>query len=438
MRIAHFNTFPYGGAANAASRIHHPLVSTGVDSQFYFGLNDKQVATDATSHQVSFPDPRPGFLGTAISGKIQRRRQRRIHRLYDRHLADRSIDGETFSMAELSEPTRLDWASLNADVAHLHWISFFADYPTFFNSIPASIPLVWTLHDMNAFTGGCHYAGGCQRFESGCGHCPQVLHGDKTDVSRSSFRAKRKSLKNRQCHVVAPCHWLLDQARLSPVWPRSTTFQVIHYGLDLDRWKPLDKQMAREKLGIESDAILVGFGAEDIHNHRKGFQHLLGALRTTQSHSDHPSKIEGLFFGSGTIDQDSTLPAMHHLGYVNQPERLQLIYSAADIFVVSSLEDNQPQTGLEAMACGTPVVGFRAGGIPEYVRDGTTGMTAPIGDEIQLARCMQQLADNRELRIQMGLNARRMMEEEFEFSRQTQRYIQLYQTLLRGGRRRAA
>ena len=143
-------------------------------------------------------------------------------------------------------------------------------------------------------------------------------------------------------------------------------------------------------------------------------------------------------FGSGEIEPAANVPRIHQMGYVDSVERQSLVYSAADIVVVPSREDNQPQVGLEAMACGTPVVGFDAGGIPEYVRDGATGLIANHGDEAHLADRLSCLVDNQGARVSMGEQARLMVEREFEITQQSQKYTEFYEALLEVKRRARA
>lgn len=425
MKIAQFNTFPYGGAATAAKRLHEQLIHRNVESVFYYHLNDKLVQLDDSFHCVEFRKPRSGIFG-AIDRRFARRREKTVHRLYDEHVAGRQSGLETFSMADLPQSTRLDWPAIGADVVHLHWMSFFADYDSFFKSIPDSVPLVWTLHDMNAFTGGCHYSGGCERFSAGCGSCPQVENKHPDDVSDFSFRTKRKALKGKSIHVITPSQWLGDLARQSEIWPAGTTFDTIHYGLDLDLFQSVSKQQARSELGIVSDNTLIAFGAEDITCQRKGVQHLLPALKQLED----KRAVECLMFGSGNLEVSDELPILHQLGYVDSLKRQSLIYSAADIVVVPSLEDNQPQVGLEALACGTPVVGFNAGGIPEYVRAGKTGLLAEVGDSSDLSKQIGWLVSHVDERQEMGARGRKMMEQEFEKNAQSQKQVDFYKQIL--------
>jgi glycosyltransferase involved in cell wall biosynthesis len=143
-------------------------------------------------------------------------------------------------------------------------------------------------------------------------------------------------------------------------------------------------------------------------------------------------------FGAGEIQDLAGLPRIHQMGYIDSIEMQRLIYSAVDIVVVPSREDNQPQVGLEAMACGTPVVGFHAGGIPDYVRHEQTGLLAKLGNETQLADQIIWLANHPLQRKQMGQRARQMMESEFELHQQTSKYLNLYRTVLQTGMARRA
>jgi glycosyltransferase involved in cell wall biosynthesis len=439
MKIAQFNTFPYGGAATAARRVHHELCKQHVDSQFFFHRNDKNAPGAPEFYQIEFEEPSYHGISGPFQKRSHKKRQKEVHRLYNEHIGIRAEGQETFSMAQLPHQTRLDWSQINADVAHLHWISFFADYPSFFQSIPNHVPIVWTLHDMNAFTGGCHYNNHCVRFKTGCGGCPQIENPGHRDVSAVSFQVKQRALKNKKIHVVAPSKWMQNLAMQSKIWPDATTFQTIRLGFDLKQFHPINKSEARAELGLKGDSTLIAFGAEDINNRRKGMQHLVSALRKLKT----SKAVECLVFGSGDFDFGSDLPRCHSMGYVDSESKQAQIYSAADIVVVPSREDNQPQVGLEAMACGTPVIGFDAGGIPEYVLDGVTGLLAELTvdsdtSEQNLASKIDWLVENTASRKAMGENARQMMRKEFELGQQSQKYLSLYRNATQSRVLRAA
>lgn len=441
MKVAHFNTFLTGGAATAAQRIHeglNGLENSNVSSDFYYRQleGDPAVPASLATRNVKPMPLKPNRLSRFQTPLAYRKYKQRKHRIYDQyntHLANRSAEDETFAMAELPEPTQLNWSAIDADIVHLHWISFLADFPSFFQSIPAEVPIVWTLHDMNPFTGGCHYAEQCVQYRSGCGGCPQVSRPHRNDVSRTTFEAKQNALAQRNVTVVSPSHWLKAQAQLSPVWPSSSNFQVIPYGLDLHQFKPMDKLQARRELGIHSTAFLVGFGAADLTTPRKGIIHLLNALQRIQSDANSNSshvELEGVLFGSGAMQGVEGLPRMHQLGFVDSIEQRRRVFSAVDVVVLTSREDNQPQIGLEALACGTPVIGFASGGIPEFVRDGKTGLLVRLGDDAELAMQIRRLTADTDLRNRLGVGGRKMMEAEFEIKQQSEQYLGLYQSVL--------
>jgi glycosyltransferase involved in cell wall biosynthesis len=431
MKVNHFSTFPYGGAAAAGLRTHRQLRQLNVDSQFFYHRNDRQDVFEPSIQPAVLAPPKRSLFQRITGDRQTKQRNKSIYRLFDAHLAQRETQAETFSMARLPDASCLAPATADADIIHLHWLAFFVDYESFFQSIPRTTPVVWTLHDMNPFTGGCHYSSGCDRFKHQCGSCPQIVSPHPNDVSADSFETKKLALSGRKHHVVAPSDWMIDLARQSPVWPRDTTFEKIHLGFDLNQFYPVEKSAARVQLGIDTDAVLIGFGADDINSRRKGFHHLLNSLLKMQT----KNKVECLVFGGGEVPSSENLPKLHCQGFVDSVDRQRLIYSAADVVIVPSREDNQPQVGLEAMACGTPVVGFDAGGIPEYVRSGKTGCVVPLGDERKLAEAISNLVDLRSLRQRLGVTGVEMVQQEFELTVQTQKYYDLYQRILSGDAR---
>lgn len=430
VKIDHFSTFPHGGAGTAARRLHERLIERGVSSRFNYWLDQNDQCLDDSYRQLVFQAPRPASLTRPVARQLERRRRRFVCRHYDRHVAGRPERHELFSIPWALSRSLFDFEKLSSDIVHLHWMAFFIDWPSFFQAVPDHIPLVWSFHDMNPLTGGCHYSDGCQRFVSGCGNCPQIADPAPRDVSWHALREKQRALRNKQLHIVTPNRWLAELAARSPVFPATTRYHLIRLGLDETVFRPIGRDQARRQLGLPPDRPLLAFGAEDIENHRKGFHHLLVALRLVRQ--QHPD-LECLVFGNGQLpEKQRGLPRFHQYGYVDDPHRQRLIYSAADLFVLPSREDNQPQTGLESMACGTPVVAFEAGGIPEYVQHRQTGLIAPVGDETVMARQIGQLVDDAELRGRLAHQARQMILDRHTAERQARDYMDLYARLAAG------
>lgn len=433
MVVNHINTFPYGGAAIAATRLHQELNNSGISSRFLFRKNDRVAGSfDAEPLEPHFAIRQPR---NPISKFFNKRRIQRIRNNYDHHLANRSETLELFSMAELIEPSSLKPNRFENQILHLHWLAFTADYPSFFSSIPSSTPVVWTLHDMNPMTGGCHYSNQCQQFRSGCGDCPQILNPSRNDLSRIGFRIKQKALSRINLTVVTPSRWMLDLAKESPIFPRSTRFEHIQLGFDLNEFRPNEKLAARDQLSAATENVVIGFGAETIANHRKGFDLLINALQELNC----KDQVECFVFGSGEIiDNNDDLPRFRNFGVINDAAKMRNFYSACDMVVVPSREDNQPQVGLEAMACGTPVIGFNAGGIPEYVRPGQTGRLAKAEDYSDLARQIEHLVTDRQERQLLATGCRQMMEKEFDIRKQAAKYANLYTQLLATNKKQIA
>jgi glycosyltransferase involved in cell wall biosynthesis len=362
---------------------------------------------------------------------IPQRAKRRLQRWWiyrDREPYSEALSKvEIFSDDRVAGSNRISINMSDFDVVQLHWISEFLDYQRFFKALPKSVPLVWRLSDMNPFTGGCHYSGDCGRFEKTCGCCPMLKSEREDDLSRAIWTRKKNSLgrlPSDRLHIVALNQWMAGQVKRSSLLGR-VECNVIPNGVDLDTFKPVRSAAAREALGIPSGRRVVAFVADSVSNIRKGFNLLLEALHSLRARQD----LFLLILGSSQNLPPISLPYLT-VGHIRATAFLRQIYSAADVFVISSLEDNQPNTVLEAMACGTPVVGFRAGGIPEMVEDGRTGLLASQGNVTELARAIDFLLDHEQERTEMSGRGRKRAEEVFSRDGQVQKYLDLYLRLV--------
>lgn len=433
MKIQHFNSLLDGGAATAARRLHTELLRRGVDSTFY--------------HSAKQPSPEfdPSYRAAKWTGEKWRSWLKfRLHRRSSKRLMRQRPTGHEVFNSPFGAPhtpwPTTDHRTSAGDVIHLHWIAKFLDQPSFFGSLSSDQPVLWTLHDMNAMTGGCHFSDGCDRYTRGCGGCPQLpaTSASADDLSRQYFLTKQRALAEVNLHIAAPSRWLLDCAKSSPLLASAKSFRHVPYGISLGEYYPMDRRDARARLGIDPDTTLVCFGAMDVSARRKGGRHLVQAL----SHVADLPGVEGLVFGGGELPaSDGPMPRLHHVGTVRGLLMQRAVYSAADVFVLPSLEDNLPLTGLEAMACGTAVVGFDAGGIPDYVRPGETGLLARTGDGNDLGMRLRELASDPDRSTEMGRRARRMIEREYAAEHEAAAYESVYAELNGAGtqgRRRAA
>jgi glycosyltransferase involved in cell wall biosynthesis len=423
MKVDHLSTYPTGGAANAARRLHEALLADGIDSRFWSKPQRQQTPTAGSSSDVLTWPPEGSHLQRWLRTATQVGRKLQLKLEYQWSLAGRPSELEVFTSPRRELPTPYGASRLSGDVLHLHWISKLVDYASFFASIPGSKPIVWTLHDMNPFTGGCHFSGGCSNFVHQCDDCPQLGRRGKHDLSHRYFTVKQRAAAGLNLHVVAPSRWLEREARRSTLLAGARSFRTIHYGLDTQVFEPQDPRTARRELGLPENRVIVGYGAASLGVRRKGACEFLQAMRLLKGQQD----LICLSFGSGNLPNDDSLPEFRQAGFVVEPTKLALLYSAMDLFVLPSLEDNSPQTGLEALACGTPVVAFDAGGISDFVRHGESGLLAPVGKAADLARQIQELAAAPRQREFLGRGGRQVVLKHFEVQRQTQAYVDLYE-----------
>ncbi len=311
-----------------------------------------------------------------------------------------------------------------ADILHLHWLADFQSPPSIAALAALGKPMVWTLHDQRPFTGGCHFSAGCRGFESECFPCPQLRHDDFA-IPRRNLRDQRELFAPAQFTVVAPSRWLADAARSSVVF-KNARVEVIPYGIDTAQFFPVEKAAARQRLGLADDKFYVLFGADFASERRKGVTEFVEALSICRAAGDAP---ELLAFGELPADFTSRSGPCRALGYLRSAEQLRDAYAAADLFVLPSLEDNLPNTMLEALACGTAVLAFSAGGIPDVISDGLCGRLVPVGDSRALAAALRELiADPASCRA-MGREGARLIAERHTLRDQAEHYAALYQSL---------
>jgi glycosyltransferase involved in cell wall biosynthesis len=418
VKIVHINRDEYtGGASRSAYRLHQSLVGLGHDSQMYVF---NKSSDDLRTRRYIPPQNRLSF-------HVRNVRRMYIEAAIRRYDKSASPDRTFFSDDRTVFYKDVCCHIPEADVINLHWIADFLDLGAFFSWLPKDKPLVWTLHDMAAFTGGCCHAMSCDRFMGRCGACPQLGSSDESDLTREIWLRKQgyySTLDPARFHVVTPSRWLGDRLKRSSLlaqFPHS----VIPYGLDLEVFKPRDRRLSREVLGIPMTAKVILFVSNGLHVRLKGLHVLMDALNGMDPNT-------GIFFLSLGFGSPPSLGRFQqaHIHSITEDRLLSLVYSAADVFVLPSLADNLPNTMLESIASGTPVVAFDAGGIPDAVRPGVTGLLAKTGDAAELCSAIQELLGNDAKRAEMSANCRKIAVAEYSLELQANRYVQLYESML--------
>lgn len=402
MRILLLNTYRHGGAGVAARRLQVALQSVGTQADL--------LTADQVGAKWPFYAERLSFLP------------------FER---DKSIRF-SFSLANFGHDIRMHPLVQSADVLHLHWINQgFLSLKNIRQLASLGKPVVWTLHDMWAFTGGCHYSGACDHFRKGCGDCPYLRRPSPQDLSRTILDRKRASFPEN-LHFVTCSEWLSEIARSSALL-QGYPVEAIPNPIDTETFKPmaaLERRAYRQQIGLRENAQLVLFVAMKISETRKGFHYLQAALEKIKR--EQPARpIEILVIGKSDPAVLQALPyPVHALGMITEVADLVSAYSAADVFVIPSLEDNLPNTVMESLACGTPVAGFQTGGIPEMVGHRSSGYIAPQGDVAELANGIVYSIDNHAVESK---NARQKALAEYANSLIAARYRSLYQRLLARG-----
>jgi glycosyltransferase involved in cell wall biosynthesis len=418
MRIVHISTFDVlGGAARAAFRLHKGLLRLGHESLFYVS---QKISSNETVR--AFVPPR-----YILS---------RLFTLFRREFSNKRLAPYRNTRPEGYElfstlPTHSDKAMLrqipDCDIVNLHWVANFVNYRPFFTVMPRRTPIVWTFHDMNPLTGGCHYDEECGKYMQGCGACPQLGSGNPKDLSFQMWRYKQKSVLSippTRFSVVAPSRWLAARAKESAFYAKFRV-ELIPYGIDLEDFKPRNRLLARDMLGIPQNEKVVLFVSDWIHNRRKGLQILIQCMEGLSGQND----IFFVSMGKGNPPSISGIKYLS-LGHVEGDRFLSLVYSAADVFVIPSSQDNLPNTVIESLACGTPVVGFNTGGIPDMVRPSVTGLLAPKGNALALKSAILNLIRDDNTLKKMSTNCREIAETEYSLETQAKEYLELYKEIL--------
>ncbi|MCP2728632.1 glycosyltransferase family 4 protein [Limnofasciculus baicalensis] len=413
MKVLLINTYDIeGGAARAAYRLHQGLERIGVTSQMLVQekfSNDAKVIAPKTKFAEGIAKMRQTFGAFPTKFYPQR-------------------DSATFSNQWLPDTIAPQVTKLNPDIINLHWIN--SSYMQIETLAKLKPPLVWSLHDMWAFTGGCHYNQDCDRYTISCGACPQLGSTKDWDISRWVWQRKTKAWKNLNLTVVALSSWLAKCARESSLF-KDLRIEVIPNGIDPNRYRPINRQIARQVLNLPQDKQLILFGSlKATSDKRKGF-HLLQPALQELSKSGWYDRLELVIFGAERPENPPEFGFnAHYLGTLSDDLSLALVYSAADVFVLPSVQDNLPNTIMEAIACGTPCVAFNIGGMPDMIEHEQNGYLAQAYKTEDLARGIAWVLENEERHQKLSFRAREKVEQEFTMEIQASRYVSLFTQIL--------
>lgn len=416
MKILNLNTYDIqGGAARATCRLHNGLRATDVDARMLVLYKQSD-------------DPSVFPLFSHLS-RLEREWTKFLLRLESLPLYFYP-DRQPFAWSTNWVPTPVarTTSSFNPDLIHLHWVS---EGFVSVNALPQlGRPLVWSTHDLWVATGGCHQPDDCTRYQRACGMCPQLGSNRQYDLSRWNLNRKKRLWSQLDLTIVALSNWMAECIQSSALF-RNTRVEVISNGLDIHRYRPIDRLLARKLLNLPIDKKLILFGAiNSTSNPRKGFQLLQVALRHLVDTGRLGDAALIIFGASAPADPPALGMPAYYQGFLHDDISLALLYSAADVMIVPSKQEAFGQTATEAMACGTPVVAFGATGLLDIVEHRQTGYLAQAYEAEDLARGIAWILEDDDRRDKLAHQARQRVEAHFTLERQAQRYIDLYTELL--------
>ncbi|NDW09803.1 glycosyltransferase [Dysgonomonas sp. 520] len=415
----------FGGAAKVACRIHEQLDKMGVDNKFI--VNSKRSANNTSVRIEEFHKPKSRLFQyierlKLVRGELNRRK---LWKKYAAGLKDAVVlDLEVSLLKNTLEEVEKKY---NFDILHLHWVGdSFVNFTEFKN---LDKPVVWTLHDCFAFTGICTYFEDCDKYLSHCQFCPQLGATIQKDLSYITFEQKKERYSDINFHIVCPSNWLADHARKS-VLLKNFPVSVIPNGIDTDYFYPIDKKSAKKSLGINPDKKVILFGGIAINkDERKGGALLTEALRKLAG-AYRQDEIELLILG---VESGGNLYGEYkatYLGYVDNEFFMRIAYSAADITILPSKQENLSTTIMESMSCATAVVAFNIGGNSDMVDHKQNGYLAKpynTGDlKDGIVWCLSNNDEN-----ELGNAARQKVLDNFRIEDITKRYVELYGSLVK-------
>ncbi len=419
IKVVHLATTINGGAGRSALRLHNAMLSRGVASSFisldpFLPGNEKLFIYSWNT------------FANEIALKSDNRLKKILKRfwkvkqpiLMDEALIERfkNIHGQL-----KCEIASIPYAEIeiwdhplvkDADIINLHWVAGMINYPAFFKYIKR--PVLWTFHDMQPFSGLFHYSNDAIYNEYLCHSLTHDIIGIKTKAILSF----KKPLA-----VVTPSRWLAKEALKSKVF-ENVSLSIIPYSIDPKIFKLQDKIAARGVLGLPTDGIIILFVAQYISNYRKGFDLLLNALKILDNKKNfHFVALGNTIYTDFPEDIKVITP-----GHINSDKELSLHFAAADVFILPSREDNLPNTLLESLMCGTPVISFKVGGISEHIIPFKTGILANELSGKALADAIQAFLDNPNLFDRQEIHEYAKMH--FLPNRQVEAYLELFEKLL--------
>ncbi len=391
-----------GGGAVAMYRLHSKVREIGIDSKILC----QHKTTESPQVRVFQPSLFFKILDKFLQQITSRLGLNDIHRLSSFKLKHH----EAYS---------------DADIVHFHGLQGFINYLAL-PALTRDKPAVFTLHNMWLLTGHCNNSYDCDRWKIGCGECPHLDIHPTINRDGTSIEWRLKDWIYRQLHltIICPSKWMAKKAKQSPLINRFPIHHIPH-GINTEIFQPLDPQQCRSELGIPLNKKVLLFAAVNLSHYRKGGDLLIEALQNLPTSLKTDTVLLAFGKENNAIAQAVGLP-VYYLGYLSDERSKAVAYSAADLFLFPTRADVFGLVSIESQACGTPVISFKVGGVPEHVRPGISGYLAEPENALDFRDGIVRLLEDEGLRHQMSQQCRAMILQEYDAQLWAQRHVEIY------------
>lgn len=355
-------------------------------------------------------------------GKISRLKAQVDTKIQDYLNRNNNQEYGSFSFPVVGTDVSSHFLVQEADVIYVHWVlNGFLNIKGLGSIAKLGKPVIFVLHDMWTFTGGCHHSFSCEKFMVACENCQVLPKSRFFDRANFLFNKKKRFFKKfKNLFFIAPSHWMEMQAKNSSLLRGKTIYTI--YNSVSKTFRKLDNLSLRKTLQISNDTKIIGFGANYVSSPYKGFNYLSKALKLLGD-LDFAINIEILVFGGNVASEllEEVPFKIHYTGFLDSESKICEAYNAMDVFVVSSIADNLPTTVLESLKCGTAVVGFNTGGIPEMISHKENGYLAEARDVNDLLKGIRFCIEN---------NLSGYLKDEFDHEEIMSKHFQLFDAIL--------
>lgn len=418
MKVLLINTSDIvGGAAVAANRLLHALNNCGIEAKMLVKVkssDDNRVISIGDSFLFSF-FKKVRFIFERfvifLSNKFSK------NNLFAVSIANTGFDISNFDAVK------------EADVIHIHWINQGFLSLSDINKISSlGKPIIWTMHDMWPFTSVCHYAGDCNEYQKKCQKCKML---DSKYLVERNFDNKFYLYSNANVTFVGCSNWISNLAKSSSLIKDNPIFSVPNT-IDIEKYKPIDKKEAKRKVGFDTKKTYILFISQKVTDERKGVMYFVEAMNIIKSNYPEKSKnIEVVMLGKNSNQIQLQIPfKTHAIGYVSDEKKIIDVYNAIDVYVTPSMQDNLPNTIMEAMACGVPCVGFNIGGVPELINHGINGFIAEPKNVDSLAEGIISVLSE-DIYKNYSDNCVSKVASEYSYSVIVSKYLEIYKNALK-------